>query len=129
MQSPAEQIEVSVPARAEYVVVVRLAAAGVAGRMGFSYDDIEDLKIAVAEACTDAIVSGEGPIQVRFNIDDGELAVAVVYRTARTEAPEERELGLFLIRCLMDEVTTMEEAGRRTMQMVKRVGHRAANSE
>ncbi|MDQ7829180.1 MAG: ATP-binding protein [Armatimonadota bacterium] len=117
-----ETIELTIPARPEYVVVVRLAAAGIAGRMGFSFDEVEDLKIAVAEACTDAILAGAGPIQVRFGVDSEALEVQVDYAAPRAVRSEERELGLFLIRCLMDEVVTHEEAGRRRMRMTKRVG-------
>src|SRR2546427_5847438 len=40
------RIDLKIPGRPEYVVVVRLTAAAVAGRMGPSYDDIEDLKVA-----------------------------------------------------------------------------------
>src|SRR5256712_14195434 len=40
------RIDLKIPGRPDYVVVVRLTAAAVAGRMGLSYDDIEDLKVA-----------------------------------------------------------------------------------
>jgi anti-sigma regulatory factor (Ser/Thr protein kinase) len=117
-----ETIELTIPARPEYVVVVRLAAAGIAGRMGFSFDEVEDLKIAVTEACTHAILAGAEPIQVRFGVDSEALEVQVDYAAPRFVRSEERELGLFLIRCLTDEVATHEEAGRRRMRMIKRVG-------
>lgn len=44
-------VTVSVPARPEYVRVLRAVAAGVAARLDFTYDRIEDLRIAVDEAC------------------------------------------------------------------------------
>ena len=56
-------VEMRIPARAEWVRVVRLATAGVAARLGFSYDDVEDLKLAVAEACNNAILHGNGGTQ------------------------------------------------------------------
>src|SRR3989441_12524787 len=40
-------IDLKIPGRPEYGVVVRLTAAAVGGRLGLSYDDIEDLKVAV----------------------------------------------------------------------------------
>src|SRR2546427_6159368 len=40
------RIDLKIPGRPDYVVVVRLTPAAVAGRMGLSYDDIEDLKMA-----------------------------------------------------------------------------------
>jgi serine/threonine-protein kinase RsbW len=44
-------VTVSVPARPEYVRVLRAVAAGVAARLDFTFDRIEDLRIAVDEAC------------------------------------------------------------------------------
>ncbi|MCY8471546.1 anti-sigma B factor RsbW, partial [Bacillus haynesii] len=35
--------------------MIRLTLSGIASKMGYSYDDIEDLKIAVSEACTNAV--------------------------------------------------------------------------
>src|SRR3989449_11781098 len=44
------RIDLKIPGRPDYGGVVRLTAAAVAGRMGLSYDDIEDLKVAGGEA-------------------------------------------------------------------------------
>ncbi|CAN5120155.1 anti-sigma regulatory factor [soil metagenome] len=44
------KIDVEVPAAGEYLSVLRTAAAGLAARMDFTLDDIEDLRIAVDEA-------------------------------------------------------------------------------
>jgi anti-sigma regulatory factor (Ser/Thr protein kinase) len=49
-------IQIQIPSSAEYVRVVRLAVLGVASRMPFSYDDVEDIKLAVSEACNNAIL-------------------------------------------------------------------------
>ncbi|MGI8614983.1 MAG: anti-sigma factor [Nocardioidaceae bacterium] len=45
------EIEIIVPAGGEYLSVLRTAAAGLAARLDFTLDDIEDLRIAVDEAC------------------------------------------------------------------------------
>lgn len=54
--SSTQPITVIIPASSEYVLVVRLAVTGVASRMAFSYDQVEDIKLAVAEACNNAIL-------------------------------------------------------------------------
>src|SRR5256885_14439759 len=52
------RIDLKIPGRPDYVVVVRLTAAAVAGRMGLSYDDIEDLKVAVGGGRSAAVLPG-----------------------------------------------------------------------
>ena len=40
-----DYIEMTIPAKAEYIGVIRWSLSGIASRMGFSYEDIEDLKV------------------------------------------------------------------------------------
>ena len=44
-----ETVSIKIPASPEYLQVVRLVAAGLAARISFTLEDIEDLKIAVDE--------------------------------------------------------------------------------
>jgi serine/threonine-protein kinase RsbW len=44
-------VELTVPAESVYLAVVRTATAGLAARLGYSLDEVEDLRIAVDEAC------------------------------------------------------------------------------
>ncbi len=109
-------VRLDIPARAEWVAVARLAVAAVASRQRFSVEDIEDIKLAVAEACTNAIQSEpEGPIEIVCDASVDELAITVRHRgrpAALGAVEEERigdagrteELGVFLIRALMDTV-------------------------
>src|SRR3989441_9362566 len=71
------RIDLKIPGRPEYVVVVRLTAAAVAGRMGLSYDDIEDLKVAVGEACSAAILTGAPTVSLSFLLARDRLAVQI----------------------------------------------------
>ena len=48
-------IKIKIPAESDYVGVVRLAVSGIAARMNFTIDEIEDIKVAVSEACTNAV--------------------------------------------------------------------------
>lgn len=115
-------ISISIPGSAEYVRVVRLALLGVASRMPFSYDDVEDIKLAVAEACNNAIVhshSGEAHVTVTLTPYSDRLEIEVTdsgrvpppgivapREKAATQGEELREsgLGLFLMQTLMDKV-------------------------
>jgi serine/threonine-protein kinase RsbW len=110
--------------------------------MRFSYDEVEDIRLAVGEACTTAIERANGAghtnvvIHVRCLIDSAKLVVEVRDNAPNheVEAPpalegvlDERTLGSVLIRILMDDVTTQTdpETGQRVVRMVKHVAHSA----
>jgi serine/threonine-protein kinase RsbW len=48
---PQDQVTVRLPAEGAYLSVLRTATAGLAARLDFTLDEIEDLRIAVDEAC------------------------------------------------------------------------------
>jgi serine/threonine-protein kinase RsbW len=137
-----DYIEMQIPAKAEYVGVIRLTLSGIASRMGYTYEDIEDLKIAVSEACTNAVVHAYdkdevGDIIVGFGIFNNKLEMMVAdkgvsfnflqtksvlvgpyTKSSKTEQLAEGGLGLYLIETLMDDVRVLNESGV-TVFMVK----------
>ena len=50
-ERPRADVELRLPADSAYVSVLRTTTAGLAARLDFTIDDIEDLRIAVGEAC------------------------------------------------------------------------------
>ena len=50
-EAAADQVTVRMPAEGAYLSVLRTATAGLAARLDFTLDEIEDLRIAVDEAC------------------------------------------------------------------------------
>ncbi len=113
-----ELVELRIPSRAEWVALARLAAATVANRLRFSIEEIEDVKLAVAEACT-AVIQHEGhgefivltcealedALRVRVR-DSGRHGVhAAEQPRMNFEEARIAGLGIFLIRTLMDEVS------------------------
>jgi anti-sigma regulatory factor (Ser/Thr protein kinase) len=75
-------LQLTVPAKAENVAVVRHALAGLAERLGMDEAGVADLKTVVTEACMNVVVHaypehGPGPLEVE-TVRDGEgLTVAV----------------------------------------------------
>jgi len=51
-------IRLQIPAHADHIDIVRLCLYGIASKLGFSYEDIEDMKVAVSEACNNAVLHG-----------------------------------------------------------------------
>lgn len=122
-----DYIEIKVPAKPQYVGVARLAISGLASRIGFTYDEIEDLKIAASEAVTNAVQhayddekTGEVILGCALYADRLEIVVTDhgqsfnfeetkkkvgPYQDWNEEAPlREGGLGLYLMETLMDEV-------------------------
>lgn len=109
-------VELRIPSKAEWVAVARLAVAAVANRLNFSIEDIEDVKLAVAEACTNCIQHAEGSDQIQITCDAGSDGLTVRVRdfgrgtrpegiqSRRMDEPRVGGLGVFLIRSLMDSV-------------------------
>jgi serine/threonine-protein kinase RsbW len=129
------RVDVTIPARAEWVAVARLTVAAVASRLQFSVEDIEDVKLAIAEACTNSIQHG-GPsdtIAISCEVTGSELRITVrdqgqgvrlgsVGETGFKEDGRTEELGVFLIRALMDSVEYRVDAREGTeLVMIKRV--------
>lgn len=132
-EKTAEVVEVTIPARPEFVSVARLTAATVAARRSFTYDEIEDLKIAVSEACNALILAGTGgsPLTLRFGLEPETLEVRIETGGPGLEldpapAPDKKpldegRLGVFLMQCLVDEVNVRRtEQGRAELRLIKR---------
>ena len=71
-----ETIRLTVPAALEYVRIVRLTASGVASRLGFDVEEIEDLRVAVDELASIVIEAAEGgELGVMFAVQDAALRI------------------------------------------------------
>ena len=54
----------------------RIMAAGVASRLGFSFDEVEDLRIAIDELCFALVGQGRpGTVTLRYRMTEEGLAV------------------------------------------------------
>lgn len=99
-------IELSVPAKAEYVSIVRLTASRISSRMGFDLDQVEDINVAVSEVCNKIIgISGcDNVYTVKFMLEHPTLKVAFESCTVKPEHFFENDdgLGISLINALMD---------------------------
>ena len=122
----AETVQLVIPCRAEYVGVARLTVLGITGRIPFSYDEVEDIRLAVGEACTHAIEragsgragTGTATIRIVSTLDTVALTIEVTDDVAEADkaAPseeaklleeagvDEQGLGALLMEILVDEV-------------------------
>lgn len=126
-------IRLTIPAIAECLDIVRVTLYSIACKAGFSYEEIEDMKVAVTEACTNAILHAysdapSGTIDLTFNWNEkgmhirvkdkgisfeyGHLAdkKAALHNTSLSEAAV-GGLGIFMMQALMDKVEVITDGG------------------
>ena len=120
-------IELVVPALTTYLSVVRTATAGLAARLSFTFDEIEDLRIAVDEACV-MLLSLPGPqpgeppmLTCRFRVLPDVLAVTVSAPVdERAVMPMEQSFAWQVLTAHAAEVNGAADGGRASVELLKR---------
>jgi serine/threonine-protein kinase RsbW len=82
-------LHLEIPASGVYLSVVRAAATGLAAQLQFTYEEIDDLRIAVDEACTQLLArrGSAETLSIDYHLDHAELRVDV-----SVEAPDRGDL-------------------------------------
>lgn len=112
------QVELRIPRKPEFVRLARATAWALAAQLDFVVSHADDIKLAVGEACTNAVehvpADRSDEVVVRFLVDPERLTVEVVdngpgFVIADGVAPgeSERGLGLVIIQSIMDEVNVV----------------------
>jgi serine/threonine-protein kinase RsbW len=126
-------VNLSLPSKPEYVSVARLTASFVANKMGFDIEAIEDIKLAVGEACNNAVLhSGSfDTYNLEFIQNDETLVIEIKdfgngfkvenYTEPKLDDPQENGLGLFIIKSLMDSVTIESAEGNGTKIIMSKI--------
>ncbi|HEY0827162.1 MAG TPA: anti-sigma B factor RsbW [Bacilli bacterium] len=126
-------IQLTIPANAEYLHIVRLTLYGIASKAGFSFEEIEDMKVAVAEACNNSILHAypeqqAGSVEVSFELDEEGMCIRIKdkgesfdYELASKKAVSHHDkkmdelraggLGLYMMQALMDKVQVISKNG------------------
>jgi serine/threonine-protein kinase RsbW len=112
-----------VPADGSYLAVLRTATAGLAARLQFTLDQIEDLRIAVDEACAMllALAPGAKELTCEFDVTPGSLSIGVSVPLSRpTELPGGQSFSWQVLTALAGEVTAETSGDRATIRLTKR---------
>jgi serine/threonine-protein kinase RsbW len=115
----ARTVRLTIPAKAEYITLVRLALSGLSQLRPLSEETLGDLKLAVTEACSNSVRHAyrdgrEGAVQVIYELhadrlvvevcDEGEGFTASEHVLSPDRALSEGGLGIAIIRELADEL-------------------------
>jgi serine/threonine-protein kinase RsbW len=141
MENIKDIIKLKIPAKGEYLSLIRLTASSVAAKMGFNIDDIDDIKVSTGEACTSIIESlnpgEESEFKIEYIVTEDKLKIKIKNKIkSKSEesieiSEEEREilelsdlledgLGIMIIQSLMDEVNISGAGeGETEIKMIK----------
>ena len=119
-----EYVKIDLPAKAEYVILGRLALAGVLRGGGFSEDAVADLKLALTEACSNSVRHAydhdRGQVHLGFSLyndrivieigdegggfheDDDDCPECRAALGGPPEPPTEGGMGISIIRAVVD---------------------------
>jgi len=113
----------TVPADVGYLGVLRTATAGLAARLHFALDEIEDLRIAVDEACAMllAVASRGAELECRFSVTDDALSVEVAVTTVRgARLPAESSFAWKVLTALTTDASATVEHDRASIRLLTR---------
>ncbi len=92
-----DTINLKIAADAAYTQIIRLATFMVASRMDFDISRIEDLRIAVDEACNYAILNSAAKsyLEVRIRAKQDELEILISFQKSAASEKAQTDLGVF----------------------------------
>lgn len=129
---------IEIPGHGRHLADVRRFLESLTERCGFSPEDCYDIKVAVGEACSNAIEHGspqgaESTVRIHCYCRDSRLTVEVCDEGRfKPRVPvldgtiEHRGRGIPFMLALMDEVDIVESTEGTRVRMVKRLGIPAA---
>ena len=112
-----QTVSLTFPAKADYLLLARLTLSGLARHLPVDDEMLADLKLAVTEACGNAVRHAyddeRGAVGVLFAVKDGRLEMIVedqgggIAELSPSEppiAPLEGGMGMSIIRAIVDEL-------------------------
>jgi serine/threonine-protein kinase RsbW len=135
VDSDERSVRLTIPARAEYITLGRLALTAIARVRPLSEETLSDLKLALTEACTNSVRHAyregrTGVVEIVYQLERDRLVVEVTddgrgFRLTEIESAgngdfSEGGLGIAIIRAVTDEVDIRErESGGSRLRFVK----------
>lgn len=122
-------VELRLPADGAYLSVLRTATAGLAARLDFTLDEIEDLRIAVDEACALLLadVAEDGELNCVFSLSPEALSVTVSAPSRTGRLPRRHTFAWTVLTALAGEVdAAISDDGLLSINLLKRRSGRAS---
>lgn len=114
-----DTIKLTVPAEPIYAQLARLTAASISARYDFSYDDVEDVRIAVGELCGLLVDDERTHIEFAYRFDRDVLDISA-RRLPAGEPVEVGPLSHQILDAVTDEITVHERGTGLTIRKQRR---------
>jgi hypothetical protein len=122
-----DEVRLAVPAKPEFLGLARVTAAGLASRLGFSFDQVEDLRLAIDEICFGMTGSNgrDGVLEVHFLLSPETLTVRGEGHFSGPSRAQLSPLSEVILNALVDEHSISDGDGNPRFQLIKkrRVDH------
>jgi serine/threonine-protein kinase RsbW len=101
-RGPDVRVTMQVPADSAYMAVLRTTTAGLASRLDFTFDDIDDLRIAVNEACALLLhqAASGATLDCVYDLRPHEMTVTVSALTQGSELPSSDGLPWMVLKAV-----------------------------
>jgi anti-sigma regulatory factor (Ser/Thr protein kinase) len=126
MSTDEASVTLTIPARTRYLRLARLTAAGIASDLGFSVQGIEDLRVAVDEACA-VLIDGcadsnhkQHEVELHYLIDGDRLLINGVSHCGPGEPIDVHPVARELLGITSDEHEVFSTANGRAFRLTKR---------
>ena len=108
-----DSVLLTIPNKPDYISLVRLTSSSLCNKCKLNIDEIEDIKVSIAEACLNSLsLTDKDSINIEFNIDEEKLIIQVSGAVENIpddlSEKKDRELGILIIKSLMDKVVFNE---------------------
>lgn len=131
------ELKMTFPSNSENVGIARITAAAFAAQLDLTLNDIEEIKVAVSEAISNAVIHGygneTGMIDFSMALEEGVLEfiikdygkgiadIALARQPSYSSDPERMGLGFVFMESFMDELRVESEVGKgTTVHMIKK---------
>jgi serine/threonine-protein kinase RsbW len=121
---PRDVVVITLPADSAYLSVLRTATAGLAARLDFTIDEIEDLRIAVDEACAMLLPQAQRDAEItcEFELGDYSIDVNVSVLTVDGQQPSRDTFAWTVLSALAGDVDSSADGDRRVTISLRKHG-------
>ncbi len=118
-------VTIRLPAAGAYLLILRTATAGLAARLDFTLDEIEDLRIAVDEACAILLAQAQpgADLECEFELSRDMIRISVSVLSLDGQTPARDTFAWTVLSALVGDVDSRVDADNRlTVDLQKRRG-------